>query len=116
MGAILDNVVDLGELVYQHFGLYIDRLPVDRNQKKLNKLKRRINRRMSADYGIDLQLPTNKNDYNEPDFNSFNVQELHDMVPEQYLNRGSPKGFTRRPGSTKGQRGMDDSGWYTNDR
>ena len=38
--AILDNVVDLGELVLQFYGLYMDRQPVDPNNNH-QKLGRR---------------------------------------------------------------------------
>ncbi|CAK9004323.1 unnamed protein product [Durusdinium trenchii] len=50
--AILDNVVDLGELVLQFYGGYMEKQPVspDTNPQKLG---RRLRKRMKKDYGID---------------------------------------------------------------
>eukprot|EP00931_Biecheleriopsis_adriatica_P117368 TRINITY_DN92895_c0_g1_i1.p1 TRINITY_DN92895_c0_g1~~TRINITY_DN92895_c0_g1_i1.p1 ORF type:complete len:406 (-),score=66.97 TRINITY_DN92895_c0_g1_i1:70-1194(-) len=57
--AILDNVVDLGELVLQFYGAHVDRQPTSKNVKQ-GKLNRRLNKRMKKafpglDFNIDLK-------------------------------------------------------------
>jgi len=76
--CILDNVVDLGELVAQHFVAHVDRFPTEGNAKKLNKYGRRMTKRIEADWGLDFQMPTwsDKDLERHPDHG--NVQKAHD--------------------------------------
>lgn len=53
--AILDNVVDLGELVLQFYALYVDRQPVNGDVDN-SKAPRRLRKRMNKDYGLDASF------------------------------------------------------------
>eukprot|EP00439_Symbiodinium_sp_Y106_P042030 s6406_g5.t1 len=53
--AILDNVVDLGELVLQFYALYVDRQPVNADTDN-SKVPRRLRKRMKKDYGLDASF------------------------------------------------------------
>ncbi|CAE7648336.1 IFI30, partial [Symbiodinium sp. CCMP2456] len=53
--AILDNVVDLGELVLQFYALYVDRQPVNGDADN-SKVPRRLRKRMNKDYGLDASF------------------------------------------------------------
>jgi hypothetical protein len=84
--CILDNVVDLGELVAQHFIAHVDRYPTERNAKKLNKYSRRMSKRIKADWGLDYDLPTwaDKDieaipDYHPQGAHDYAVQKQKDM-------------------------------------
>lgn len=51
--AILDNCVDLGELVLQHFAVHVDRSSI--NPKAKGRHSKRMSRRMSKVMGVNMQ-------------------------------------------------------------
>lgn len=91
--CILDNVVDLGELVAQHFMVHVERAPTEGNKKKLNRYSRRMSKRINIDWGLDISLPT----YTDKDVETigdYNPQQAHDNAMRQQLNT-APKPKTK---------------------
>lgn len=87
--AILDNVVDLGELVLQFYGLYMDRQPVDPNNNH-QKLGRRLKKRMKKDYGLDSTFDMKDELPSQED--KPTAQEIHDYAGSlNAFNQLSPK-------------------------
>ncbi|CAE8678763.1 unnamed protein product [Polarella glacialis] len=86
--AILDNVVDLGEVVLQFFACHVDRYGVSDEGKK-NKFNKRMSRRMSKELGVEATWTT-KDETPEADdtWRPPTAQELHDCA-------GGYEGWTR---------------------
>jgi len=95
--AILDNVVDLGELVLQHFACNVDRAETNRNGRP-HRLNKRVSKRLSKELGVKVACNIQE-DKDPPGYRPPTPQDLHDgaAFPEwegvQWNQRGD--GFPR---------------------
>lgn len=77
--AILDNVVDLGELVLQHFVCHLDK-QVTSNSQKSSRLQKRMQKRLSKEMGVKAQLDL-KEENDEPEgWIPATAQQVHDTA------------------------------------
>mmetsp|Transcript_55661 Transcript_55661/g.172513 ORF Transcript_55661/g.172513 Transcript_55661/m.172513 type:complete len:348 (+) Transcript_55661:69-1112(+) len=76
--AILDNVVDLGEVVLQHYVCHVD-MDATRAAKKSSRLQKRMTKRMSKELGVKAQISFKADDEDE-NLSGPSAQELHDMA------------------------------------
>lgn len=73
--AILDNVLDLGELVLQHFACHVDKYYRNSKTHRMNKMNARLSKRISKDMGIPMGFDIQDERVSTMD---KTPQELHD--------------------------------------
>lgn len=73
--AILDNVVDLGELVLQHFACHVDR-SAGAEENSGHRFHKRMSKRLTKELGVQASF-----DFKEekrPLYHQYSAQEIHD--------------------------------------
>lgn len=77
--AILDNVLDLGEVVLQHFACHVDTQAAGKDAPRdKRKLNRRMKGRMEKEYGLDVGFEAEEDKKPYEGFVKPTPQELHD--------------------------------------
>jgi len=79
--AILDNVIDLGELVLQHFLCHIDK-HATRPTVKTSRLQKRMQKRLSKEMGVKTEMNFKPDDAKPEDWIEPTAQNLHDEAAE----------------------------------